>query len=64
MEKSGFVIYVGKSTKHYFSSLDQNGIRLDINERPELFNGSYEYILDKNFSKCKMVIKTNIYFCL
>ena len=40
---------INKTEEYYYSSLDQHGVRLDINERPELINGSYEYTANKNF---------------
>ena len=42
---------INKTEEIYYSNLDQNGIRLDINEKPELHTGSYEFYANKSYWK-------------
>ena len=46
---------------HYFCDLDKNGIRLDINTKPELCCGSYEFKTNKSYWK-KNKIPTHAFF--
>ena len=44
---------INKTEEYYYSNLEQNGIRSNINEKPELTNGSYEFVANKNFYRFK-----------
>ena len=42
---------INKTEDYYYCNLDENGLRLDKNEKAELCCGSYEFILNNNFCK-------------
>ena len=42
---------INNTEDYYYSDVDKNGIRLDINEKPELCNGSYEFFANKQYWK-------------
>ena len=42
---------INTTEEFYYSELDKNGIRTDINEKPELCSGSYEIYANKSYWK-------------
>ena len=46
-----FCFQINNVEDFYYSDVDKNGIRLDIKERPELCNGSYEFFANKSYWK-------------
>ena len=42
---------INNTDDYYYSDVDKNGIRLDINEKPELCCGSYEFFANKAYWK-------------
>ena len=46
-----FCCQINNTEDFYYSDVDKNGIRLDIKERPELCNGSYEFYANKFYWK-------------
>ena len=42
---------INDTEDYYYSDVDKNGIRLDVNEKPELCCGSYEFYANKSYWK-------------
>ena len=42
---------INNTEKHYYCDVDKNGIRLDVNEKEELCNGSYEFYANNSYWK-------------
>ena len=42
---------INNTEAYYYSDVDKNGIRLDVNEKPELCCGSYEFFANKSYWK-------------
>jgi len=42
---------VNDTEEFYYSDVDKNGVRLDINQKPELCCGSYEFFANKSYWK-------------
>ena len=42
---------INDTEEYYYSDVDKNGIRLDINDKPELCCGSYEFVTNKSYWK-------------
>ena len=42
---------INDTEEYYYSDVDKNGIRLDINEKPELCCGTYEFYANKSYWK-------------
>ena len=42
---------INDTEEFYYSNVDKNGIRLDINQKPELYCGSYEFFANKSYWK-------------
>ena len=42
---------INNTEDYYYCDVDKNGIRLDINEKAELCNGSYEFVTNKSYWK-------------
>ena len=42
----------------YFSQLDHNGVRLDLEQRPELCGGSVEYLAPQEYMVCAPLLSS------
>ena len=42
---------INTTDDYYYCDVDKNGVRLDINEKEELCNGSYEFVTNKSYWK-------------
>ena len=55
---------INKVSEYYFSPLDENGVRLDQKTKPELNNGTYEFINYKYFFNKNNIITPCYYFLI
>ena len=55
---------INKTEDYYYEKVDNNGIRLDQNNKIELNNGSYEFILNKSYWKENRKPNTPNYYFL
>ena len=54
---------ISQTENYFYNSVDKNGIRIDINEKPELCNTSYEFVANKNiYKKEKVPTEATFYF--
>ena len=54
---------ISPTENYFYNNIDKNGIRIDINEKPELCNASYEFVANKNiYKKEKAPTEASFYF--